>query len=89
MCIGIDTNAHDMRRNKRYHYICFKRDKEDILLSYTLQEIADYLQLHRNTIRNYLKNSDKYSCGTFIIWKNVGVNKLKTGFALRKPKYIP
>jgi len=73
-----------MRRNKRYHYICFKRDKEDILLSYTLQEIADYLQLHRNTVRKYMKNTYKYSTEDYIIWKGIEIDAIKRGFALKK-----
>lgn len=73
-----------MRNREKTYYCCFIREGEELIVSQTLQQIADYLQLHRNTVRSYLQNRDKYSCEAFILWKNVEIDKIKRGFALRK-----
>lgn len=62
----------------------FVRETEHILVSQTLQQVADYLQLHRDTVRKYLKNTYKYSCKDYIIWKGIEISAIKRGFALGK-----
>lgn len=73
-----------MRNREKTYYCCFIRENEELIVSQTLQQIADTLQLHRNTVRKYLQNGDKYTCEGYILWKNVEIDKIKRGFALRK-----
>ena len=72
-----------MRRRKKQYYCCFIRETEQLVVSQTLQQIADTLQLHRNTVRKYMKNTYKYSTEDYIIWKGVKIDKIKRGFALK------
>lgn len=76
-----------MRKRKKQYYCCFIRETEGLTVSQTLQQIADTLQLHRNTVRKYMKNTYKYSCERFIIWKGIEIDTIKRGFALRKGRY--
>jgi Mn-dependent DtxR family transcriptional regulator len=72
-----------MRRLKKTYYSCFIRDTEELVVSQTLQQIADTLGVHRNSVRKYLKNTYKYSCKDYIIWKGIEIKQIKRGFALK------
>lgn len=72
-----------MRRRKKEYYCLFIRENERIIVSQTLQQIADYLQVNRGTVRRWIRNTYKYSTEDYIIWKGVEIDKIKRGFALK------
>lgn len=72
-----------MRRRKKEYYCLYIRETDHIIVSQTLQQIADYLQLDRGTVRRYLKNIYKYSNDEYIIWKGIEIRAIKRGFALK------
>lgn len=72
-----------MRKRKKEYYCLFIRENERIIVSQTLKQIADYLQVDRGTVRRWIRNTYKYSCEDYIIWKGVEIDKIKRGFALK------
>ena len=76
-----------MRRRRKEYYCLFIRETEHIIVSFTLQQIADYLQVDRGTVRRWMKNTYKHSCEDYIIWKGIEIDAIKRGFALKKGRY--
>ena len=77
-----------MKNEDKSYYVCYLRSDNSVFISTALQQIADYLSLHRNTISKHLNNSDKYVCNKYILWKNVHINTIKRGFALKNRQKI-
>lgn len=73
-----------MRRNKeKTYYVALDKSNNNVKVSKTKLEIAEFLGISTATIRRHLiKRKSKYITDEYTIWNDITINKIKRGFAL-------
>ena len=69
-------------KNKQTYYVCTHLIKNETIICVSMQYIADYLNIHRDTVSRHLKGNTYWRTEEIIICKDVDIQRIKRGFAL-------
>jgi hypothetical protein len=71
-----------MRKTKERYYVLVIKSKNRVIVSTNKELIASYAGVCVRTISRHLEHSSIYDTIHFTIWRDIPIERKKTGFAL-------
>lgn len=71
-----------IKKKQKKYYVSVCLGSDTVKISTSLQYAADFAGINRETVRRHLKKYGYYKKNNYLIFKDVGVETIKRGFAL-------
>lgn len=69
---------------RHVYYVAILKSNNKVLITLTKTALSEFIGVSHDTITRHLKNSSSYITDEFIVWKDIPIERVRRGFALKK-----